>query len=145
MSRKRHDPASRRLGRGIEKLLGELELEIMRVVWERHPVTVREVLEALTARRPRAYTTVMTVMGRLVAKGLLAAEKQGKSYHYRPVATPAEFESHAAGQVVQSLLADFGSDLAVSQFVEGLTAVDPEQLARLAAMARLAEEEHHEA
>jgi predicted transcriptional regulator len=130
-----------RSGKGAEKLLGELELAVMDVIWERGIITVREVLEALMETRPLAYTTVMTVMSRLADKGLLVADKQGKTYHYRPAQSRAEFEAQTVGQVVQSLIRDFGGEIAISQFVEQLSAADPEQLARLAALAQLTQEE----
>ena len=130
-------------GKGVAKLLGELELEIMCIAWARESVTVRDVLDALASTRPLAYTTIMTIMGRLVDKGLLATEKQGKTYHYRATQTPEEFKAQAVGRVVQALLTDFGGEIAISQFVEQLSAVDPDQLKRLAEMAKLAQEEEH--
>ena len=59
--------------------LGELERAVMDQVWAaaddgRHTVSVREVHEALSRRRVIAYTTVMTVMGRLTDAGLLTQE-----------------------------------------------------------------------
>ena len=130
---------SRRPGKGAEKLLGELELAIMRVAWSRTSVTVRDVLSTLTKKRTLAYTTVMTIMGRLVVKGLLVAEKDGKTYRYRVRQTRAEFETHAAGQVVHSLITDFGGEVALSQFVKELAEINPEQLKRLAELARQAQ------
>ena len=121
----------------------ETEWEIMRVVWARESVTVRDVLDALAETRPLAYTTIMTIMGRLVDKGLLATEKQEKTYLYRAKQTPAEFEAQTVGRVIQALLTDFGGEMAISQFVEQLSAVDPDQLQRLAEMAKLAQEEEH--
>lgn len=126
---------TRRPGKGAAKLLGELELEIMRVVWRRESVTVRDVLLALEKKRPLAYTTVMTLMGRLASKGLLVAEKEGKSYRYRAAQTREAFEAEAAGQVVRSLISDFG-EIALTQFIKQLTEADPDQLARLAELAR---------
>ena len=67
-------------GKGVAKLLGELELEIMCIAWAHQTVTVRDVLDVLASTRPLAYTTIMTIMGRLVDKGLLATEKQGKTF-----------------------------------------------------------------
>jgi len=131
---------TRRPGKGAEKLLGELELAIMRVAWSRASVTVREVLVALTKKRPLAYTTVMTIMGRLADKGLLVAEKHGKTYHYRAACTREEFEAQAAGQVVHTLLTDFGGEIALRQFVEKLADTNPDQLARLEELARQAQE-----
>jgi len=127
---------TRRPSKGAAKLLGELELEIMRVVWRRESVTVRHVLLALEKKRPLAYTTVMTLMGRLASKGLLVAEKEGKSYRYRAAQTREAFEAEAAGQIVRSLISDFGGEIALTQFIKQLTEADPDQLARLAELAR---------
>lgn len=143
MADKNYTQLPNRSGEGIEKLLGELELEVMRVVWARPTVTVRDVLDTLSATRPLAYTTVMTVMSRLVDKGLLATEKQGKTYLYRAAQTAEEFKAQAVGRVVQSLLANFGGEMAISQFVEQLSAIDPDQLQQLAAMVKLAQEQDH--
>ena len=117
----------------------------MQIVWDRQHVTVREVLETLTPERALAYTTVMTVMHRLVEKGLLIADKEGKTHRFRPVYSREEFEAQAVGRVVQSLLADFGSEVAIRQFVERLSEVNPDQLARLAEMAQQAQEGRDEA
>lgn len=131
---------TQRPGKGAEKLLGELELAIMRVAWSRKSVTVRDVVAVLNKKRPLAYTTVMTVMSRLAEKGLLVAEKGGKTYTYHAAHTREEFEARAAGQVVHSLITDFGGEVALSQFVKELAASDPDQLARLAELARRAQE-----
>ena len=141
MATKRYQKLANRSGKGAEKFLGELELDVMHVAWERGTVTVRHVLEKLTETRPLAYTTVMTVMSRLANKGLLITNRQGKTYYYRAAQSQDEFEAQAVGQVVQSLITDFGGDLAISQFVEQLSAADPEQLARLAELAQQAQEE----
>lgn len=136
-----HSSAHRPPGQATEKLLGELELAIMRVAWGRPSVTVRDVLNTLTKKRALAYTTVMTVMGRLAEKGLLVAEKRGKTHHYRAALTREEFEAQAAGKVISSLLADFGGEIALRQFVEKLADTNPDQLARLAELAQQAQEE----
>lgn len=133
---------TRREGRGAEKLLGELELAIMQVAWAREAVTVRDVVAALKRRRP-AYTTIMTVMGRLAQKGLLTQTKEGKAHVYRAALTREAFEAQAAGAVVQSLIADFG-EVALAQIVKELGEADPDQLARLAELARGAQKEKHD-
>lgn len=144
MPAKPYSKITRRPGKGAEKLLGGLELAIMRVAWSRESVTVRDVLSILARKRPLAYTTVMTVMSRLGDKGVLIAEKRGKTHHYRAAQTRGEFEAQAAGQVVHSFIADFGGEIALSQFVKGLSDTNPDQLARLAELARLAQEEQDE-
>ena len=129
-------------GKGLEKFFGELELAVMEVVWEHQPVSVGAVLEKLNEddERSWAYTTIMTVMSRLAEKGWLAAEKQGRAYIYTPVYCREETEATLAGDVVRSLLEDFG-DVAVAQFAKELDRIDPAQLARLA---ELAEEDDDE-
>jgi predicted transcriptional regulator len=136
MSTRKYMQLSNRPGQGAEKLLGALELDVMRIIWERKLATVRDVLEVLATQRPLAYTTVMTIMGRLAEKGLLTVNKRSKTHFYHAVYTQEEFEAQAVSKVVDSLLADFGSELAIHQFVERLSAVDPEQLRRLAEIAR---------
>ncbi len=116
----------------------------MRVAWSRESVTVRDVLMSLARKRPLAYTTVMTVMGRLADKGLLLAEKRARTYHYRAAQTREEFEAQTAGRMVHSLISDFGGEIAISQFVKQLSDADPGRLAQLADLARRAQEPHDE-
>ena|SRR5437762_13452130 len=62
------------------------ELELMKIVWRQEQgVTVRDVYEALRARRPIAYTSVMTAMKTLEQKGYLKASQHDRAYLYRPV------------------------------------------------------------
>jgi predicted transcriptional regulator len=63
------------------------ELEVLKVLWDlARPATVREVLEALnaTAEKPRAYTSAMSLMNVMTAKGLLRREPQGRAFLYEP-------------------------------------------------------------
>jgi BlaI family transcriptional regulator, penicillinase repressor len=60
------------------------ELEIMKVVWEKGEVTVRDVYETLRERRRIAYTTVMTMMGVLETKGHLKKRRDERAHSYRP-------------------------------------------------------------
>ncbi|MCD8484531.1 BlaI/MecI/CopY family transcriptional regulator [Candidatus Woesebacteria bacterium] len=62
--------------------LGPLEKEIMDIIWSECPCNVRSVHEKLQNDREIAYTTVMTVMGRLVEKGILCRHKKGKAHVY---------------------------------------------------------------
>ena len=60
------------------------ELAIMKVIWRRGAVTVRDVYEAVRAKRAVAYTTVMTMMNILETKGYLKKEKKDRAFRYRP-------------------------------------------------------------
>lgn len=59
------------------------ELEILKVLWERGPLTVRGVLAGLGGERPRAYTTVMTLLNVMHDKKLVRREAKGKAFVYR--------------------------------------------------------------
>jgi len=60
------------------------ELEIMKLVWQLEDSTVRDIYEALLRRRKIAYTTVMTTMNTLEAKGHLKKRKHERAFIYRP-------------------------------------------------------------
>lgn len=123
-----------------ERLLGELEADIMRVVWPRGHATVREVLDVLNRERPRqvAYTTVMTVMSRLAEKGLLRRQLVGKTHHYEVAQTEQQFLHVASRRMIRSLIDDFG-EVAIAEFLAELDEVEPERrraLRRLASRIR---------
>lgn len=80
--------------------LTEQELEIMKVVWQRAEVTVRDVYEALLERRKIAYTTVMTMMNILEQKGHLAKTPgEDRAFVYRA--------AHPEKQVIGGMVEDF--------------------------------------
>ncbi len=64
------------------------ELDVMAVLWERESATVAEVLDALPAEL--AYTTVLTVLRGLEAKGHVRHESEGKAFRYYPTVEPAK-------------------------------------------------------
>lgn len=95
---------------GIRKVLGDLEAEIMELIWSRPPhegTTVRDIFETLYARRRVAYTTVMTTMARLAKKNLLRVEKDEHAYIYYPTLTEEEFVSRFVGRILENLLVGF--------------------------------------
>jgi BlaI family penicillinase repressor len=79
--------------------LTELELEIMKVVWDYDSVTVRDVYETLLKRRKVAYTTVMTMMKILEEKKYLKKDQTDRAHVYRP-AQPRR-------QVIGAMVRDF--------------------------------------
>lgn len=105
---------------GVRKALGDLEADIMELMWQRDIASVREIHEALGRDRDIAYTTVMTVMGRLSDKGILQKERDGKHYLYKPALTKEEFSQTMFSSVVSGFTSDLGRQ-ALSFFVESLT------------------------
>jgi BlaI family penicillinase repressor len=57
------------------------ELEILKLLWERGEMSVREVLEA-TGDKPRAYTSVMSLLNVMTEKGLLSRRPDGRAFLY---------------------------------------------------------------
>jgi BlaI family penicillinase repressor len=66
-------------------ILTRQELLIMKVVWERGSATVKDVCEVISQQKATAYTTILTLMGILEAKGALVHTRSGRAYVYNPV------------------------------------------------------------
>ena len=77
------------------------ELEVLKLLWDRGPCTVRQVMEVLNHRRRRAYTSVMSLMGVMTDKGLLKRRRKGRGYIYEPRVA----RDKTLGQMLQDLLA----------------------------------------
>ncbi len=91
--------------------LTPLELDIMKVVWHRRPVTVRDVQNALHPYRPLAYTTVMTIMDRLFHKGFLTRTLESRSHVYEPVVSYSEARGEALKTLIESFFDGSSSNL----------------------------------
>ncbi|MDX1983853.1 MAG: BlaI/MecI/CopY family transcriptional regulator [Bryobacteraceae bacterium] len=77
------------------------ELEIMKLVWERERVTVRDVYQALLEKRKVAYTTVMTMMNILEQKGHLSKESGDKAFVYTPTRSQRDVTRHLVGDFIE--------------------------------------------
>ena len=62
----------------------DLELQVLSVLWENGPSTVRQILSAIPDGKKRAYTTVLTVMQVMEKKGLVSHTRDGLTHIYRP-------------------------------------------------------------
>ena len=98
----------------------------MEELWGRAEATVREVQEALNARggKVRAYTTLLTVMTRLDAKGLLVRRRAGRLDVYAPALARDEYLHARAEAEVAALVEDFG-DLALAHFARHIERARP--------------------
>lgn len=81
--------------------LAPLELDCLNALWPAGEASVREIYEALLPRRPRAYTTIMTILDRLAQKGIVTRRKQGRAWVYRPVLSADEAREGALEQIVE--------------------------------------------
>lgn len=114
--------------------LGELEAKIMDLLWSwDRSASVRQVLDAVNADRPLAYTTVMTVMDNLHSKGFLMRERDGRAYLYR---CSASREDYIAELMRDALAASSDHTAALARFTEQLN--DEESNALRSALRRIA-------
>src|SRR5579862_174371 len=129
--------------------LAPLELDCLNMLWPMGEATVREIRDALASRRPRAYTTIMTIMDRLARKGIVERRKTGRAYIYKPNLTAEDARAHALAQVIDSFFG--GSVESVIAHLDGAqpkptkpvapvnnVAVDPAPTANAAAAAAAA-------
>lgn len=100
--------------------LAPLELECMNALWFLEEARVRDIRQELMATRPRAYTTIMTIMDRLAQKGIVARRKAGKAYLYRANLTAEQARAHAIEQVVDGFFE--GSAESLAQHLSGAAA-----------------------
>ncbi len=112
------------------KVLGELEQDIMDILWQLESATVRTVFERIRRKRRIAYTTVMTIMDRLYSKRMLNRTKHSRTYTYSPRIPKADFMRRASARIIDSLVKDFG-DVAIAQFADAIDQVTPEKLEAL--------------
>lgn len=117
--------------------LHALERKVMAAVWERDSATVREILAAVNARGAKqlAYTTIMTIMGRLYGKGILEREREGRTDVYRARYTRGEYREARARAEVDALVQEFG-ETALVHFTRQVQSLDPRRREQLRRMAR---------
>ena len=126
---------------GLSKVLGDLEARVMRAVWELdRPAAARTVHERVRVEHGVAIHTVITVLNKLVDKGLLRREKRQDLLHYEASLSEAEFRARASRRLIEGILS-FGPEAVTASFVDILADRDPEQLSELARLVqrRLAE------
>ena len=114
------------MARTASKHPTELELEILKVVWQIEPATVRHVRDALASVRDLAYTTVMTVMSIMAGKGYLKRKKEGRSYVYEAVYREHKATRNILQDVVDRVFG--GSTTAVMQHLLETSEIDDEEL-----------------
>ncbi len=121
---------------GLAKVLGDLEARVMRAVWSLgRPVPARAVHASVFKSHQVEPLTVITVLNKLVAKGLLARRKRDDLFHYEPCFTEAEFMAQASRRVVEGILS-FGPEAVAASLVDVLAERDPEHLAELGRLIR---------
>ena len=111
-----------------DRTLGERELDVMGVLWELGSGTVTEVRDRLPAAL--AYTTVLTILRNLEAKGFVRHESEGKAHRYTPLVAHATARRSALQRLVDRLFHG-SAELLVAELVRDRE-LDADEVARLA-------------
>ena len=122
--------------RGLAKVLGDLEARVLRAVWKlNRPATAREVHERVIRQHKVELLTVITVLNKLVEKGILSRARKSDLLHYWARSSEEEFVADASRRVVEGIVALAPLAVAAS-LVDVLADRDPEQLAELGRLVR---------
>jgi predicted transcriptional regulator len=87
----------------MHRTLTEVELEMMNIIWDIGPCTVRQIMEKLPRDRALAYTSVSTMARILEQKDFVSSEKSGKVHLYRAAVQRRDYETTAVDDLVSKL------------------------------------------
>ena len=98
--------------------LGPLEQAVMKLAWSRKQITAREILEELKHERSIAYTTVITIMTRLVKKDYLSeVERRGRAIVFQAVGNQETAMKKIIKRTFHALVDQFGEEV-IAAFVD---------------------------
>lgn len=85
------------------------ELEVLQILWDRGPSTVREVLDVLP--KERAYTSVMSLLNVMFEKKLVSREPEGRAFRYAAKHQPRHHETSMVGDLLDRVFSGSASAL----------------------------------
>jgi BlaI family penicillinase repressor len=85
--------------------IAEGEYAVMEVLWQQAPLTAAEVAERVPADRGWSLATVKTMLSRLLAKGLLSHEEEGRRYLYQPAIEREDYVAEESGRMIDRMFA----------------------------------------
>ena len=109
--------------------LTDAELRLMEVLWRKGTATVSEVVEGLPNSVPLAYSTVLTTLRILEAKGYLRHIKDGRAFVYQPLVARGQAQESAVKHLVRHFF-EGSPELLMLNLIES-SQIDPKELARL--------------
>lgn len=104
----------------------EAELEILNLIWELEPTTVRDIHERIAQTRDVGYTTVLKQVQRLTEKGAIAKEVRDGIHYYTSIAKQTEVKQHLVDKMLHAAFG--GSALEMMMHALGGDKVSPEEL-----------------
>jgi predicted transcriptional regulator len=91
--------------------LGDLQLRIMKVLWQRGEAAVSDVHQSLSGPRNLAYTTVATMLRKMEARRLVSHRVEGRSFVYRPTVAEDAVSRGMAGHLLDRLFEGSFADM----------------------------------
>ena len=91
----------------------ESELELLRIVWEKEPATVRDIYDALNLQRPSGYTTVLKMLQIMTAKGLVIRDEASRAHLYRSAISQDAMQSKILKDLSVRLFSGSAAQLAL--------------------------------
>ncbi len=93
--------------KGSAVFLGPTEAKLMELAWEKESLTVKTALYYFSTEKEPAYTTVMTVLGRLTDKGFLRKHREGRGFVYTPAVDKSTFVKQRVKVVTDCITRNF--------------------------------------
>jgi len=91
----------------------ETELELLRILWEKEPATVRDIYDTLNEERPSGYTTVLKLLQIMTAKGLVVRDEANRAYVYRAAISQDAMQSKILKDLSLRLFSGSAAQLAL--------------------------------
>lgn len=116
----------------MSERISEAELAIMEVLWAEAPLTANDVADRIDKDRGWSMATVKTLLGRLLAKGVLGHVEEGRRYLYRPLVERSAYVTHESTRLIDRLFAGRAAPLVAHLAESGqLSAADIAELEAL--------------
>lgn len=107
----------------------DAELEILQIVWELEPVSVKDIHAMVSKRKSVGYTTTLKQIQRMFEKGLVKRKKDGKSHLYASKINKEETQHHLLDRLLHSAFK--GSAMNLVMHALGKTKASPEEIKQL--------------
>ena len=91
----------------------EAELELLRILWEKEPATVRDIYDTLNEERPSGYTTVLKLLQIMTAKGLVVRDEANRAHVYRAAISQDAMQSKILKDLSMRLFSGSAAQLAL--------------------------------
>jgi BlaI family transcriptional regulator, penicillinase repressor len=102
----------------------EAELELLQILWQKEPATVRDIYEALNEDRRSGYTTVLKLLQIMTTKGLVVRDEANRAHVYRAAFTQDAMQSRLLKDLSNRLFAGSAAQLALHALSMGLASDD---------------------